>query len=116
MRLPAVGCRYGSLDDLLRLAIEHSDLRTLQRVLTSGGPRGRIALLALCVRFRNAGGGGTVATAVADVDANGTSGAGAEDVVCSVHEEQCCQFLARSYLALHMPDNAGQSLPHSLWI
>lgn len=40
--------RYGSAEDLLRLCARTGQLRTLQRVLAAGGPRGRAALRRLC--------------------------------------------------------------------
>lgn len=88
--------RYGTLDDLLTWALEHSELKTLQHGLSEAGFRGRAALQRLC-------------SVLESPDAVPTAGLSAESRLA---------FVYRGQLVLGHPDEAGTAplaLPGPHW-
>ena len=138
LRSLASCCRLGNAESLLRLAIWHGELRTLQRVLMAAGPHGRAALLDICMRLKA---GETFAATEAEctrpthpdlerahattgTESGGAAGEGAADsrntqeghpANGSLTEEQRCQFLYRCQVAMQLPDEAG-GLLHNIII
>lgn len=100
-------CRYGSFQALLRLAVEHNELRTLQRVLSSAGPQGTIALWKLCHRMKQA------VEEKASLELQGESDS---KEVASLNTglfdrftaEHLLQLLYRGYLSLKLNEAAGK--------
>ncbi len=85
-------CRYNA-EDLLELACEHGELRTLQRTLAAGGQRGQEALMGICEKLSQAPG-----------NPNGDGAGQAADRLPVLDR---LQFVQRCHLAMHRPDLAG---------
>jgi len=106
-------CRYGDLDSLLALSVEHGELRTLLRVLAGGGEKGRACLLQLCSRFQVAAeGSGCDNPEVAaegsgcdnpEVDLKGRG----DSLLGRLPTQELYQFLYRSFLSLQKQGDAG---------
>ena len=90
------GCRY-SAEDLLELACEHGELRTLQRTLAASGHRGREALMGICEKLSQAPGH-------PDDD-------GAARAADRLPVQDRLQFVQRCHLAMHRLDLAGALQP-----
>ena len=91
-------CRYGDSAHLLEICCKHDELRTLQRTLAAGGPRGRTALERLCQRLWQQ---------QDTVPANDSAAVQQQDAVASLSMEARLQFVQRSHLALGRPEEAG---------
>ena len=87
-----VECRV-SAEDLLELACEHGELRTLQRTLAAGGPRGRKALTSICQMLSEV--------------PNCPDGNRAVRAAGRLPVLDRLQFVQRCHLAMHRPDLAG---------
>ncbi len=94
--------RY-TAEDLLELACEHGELRTLQRTLAASGHRGRKALMGICEKLSQAPGH--------------RDGDGAGRAAERLPVQDRLQFVQRCHLAMHRPDLAGALEPpnHVLW-
>ena len=116
--------RYGDLEDLTCLAVKHDQLRTLIRVLCTAGSSGRLKLLDLSARLREA----ADARAASELNkedqgaSRGLNPGGNETVVGDGDEraeglysglttEHMYQLLYRCYLSLQITDAAGVITP-----
>ena len=85
-------CRY-TMEELLELACQHGELRTLQRTLAAGGERGLAALMDICNQMSQ--------------PPDQTSDKQQGSVVDALPVQDRLQFVQRCHLALHRPDLAG---------
>ena len=85
-------CRY-TIGELLELACQHAELRTLQRTLGAGGERGLAALMDICNRLSQP-----------PDQMPGKEQCSAMDAL-SIQDR--LQFVQRCHLAMHRPDLAG---------
>ena len=85
-------CRH-STQELLELACEDGELRTLQRILAAGGERGRAALSDICAMMSQPPGRHA-----------GAEPAGAVD---RLPVQDRLQFIQRCHLTMQRPDLAG---------
>lgn len=86
-------CRYGDSAHLFEMCCKHDELRTLQRTLAAGGPRGRTALERLCRRLSQ--------------QEDDSAALHQPDAVASLPLEARLQVVQRSHLALGRPEEAG---------
>ncbi len=106
--------RYGTLEGLVSLAVEHDELRTLLRVLHSAGPRGQKALLQLSERMKTIADGKT-GKSMLQSEPSGLKGVPVESgdvgyVLAGLSADHLYQLLYRSYMSLGLVDAAGESL------
>ena len=85
-------CRY-TIEDLLELACQHGELRTLQRTLAAGGERGLTALMEICNRLSQ--------------PRDQTSDKQQGSAVDALPVQDRLQFVQRCHLAMHRHDLAG---------
>ena len=102
--------RYGGLEDLVSLAVEHDELRTLSRVLHSAGPRGKTALLQLCEKMKTAADDNTASKLLQENQMGSERGVEEENIAFQgMTAEHLYHLLYRSYLSLSMSDAAGKT-------
>ena len=110
-----ISVRYGGLEDLIGLSVEHNELRTLLRVLHAAGPKGQEALLQLCERMKTAA-DDKAAGELLKAGEHGNPDRAMEEegqVFARMTAEHLFQLLYRSYLSLGISDAAGKMLTNT---